>query len=64
MGNCMMKKDLVSERLQADILFLQKENIRTYDYIVGELDYVKAIINEKNYNSNDSSRKHFKISSV
>jgi len=63
MGNC-LKKDLISERLQADILFLQKENIRTYDYIVGELDYVKAMINEKNYNPNDSSRKHFKISSV
>lgn len=60
----MMKKDLNLERLQADIVFLQKENIRTYDYIVGELDYVKALISETTYNQNDSSRKPFKISSV
>ena len=60
----MMKKELNSERLQADIVFLQKENIRTYDYIVGELDCVKALISEKTCNQNDSSRKPFKISSV
>ena len=59
-----MKKDLNLERLQADIVFLQKENIRTYDYIVGELDYVKALISETTYNQNDSPRKPFKISSV
>ena len=64
MGNCLMKKDLISQRLQADILFLQKENIRTYDYIIGELDYVKALVNERTNNDNNSTRKHFEISYV
>ena len=64
MGNCLMKKDLISQRLQADILFLQKENIRTYDYIIGELDYVKVLVNERTNNDNNSTRKHFEISYV
>ena len=47
MGNCLIKKDPVSKRLQTDIYYLQKENIRTYDYILGELESIKALVNAR-----------------
>lgn len=63
MGNCFTKrKNLLNDRLQADICFLQKENLRTYDYILGELAIVKSMINENQ--SDKSVIKHRKVSSV
>ena len=47
MGNCLIKKDPVSQRLQTDIFYLQKENIRTYDYILGELESIKTLVNAR-----------------
>ena len=47
MGNCLIKKDPVPKRLQTDIYYLQKENIRTYDYILGELESIKVLVNAR-----------------
>ena len=62
MGNCFAKKrSLLSERLQADIYYLQRENLRTYDYILGELESMKSMLNK---NNDDLIPKPYKISSV
>ena len=47
MGNCLFKKDHASQRLETDIFYLQKENIKTYDYILGELESIKALVNAR-----------------
>lgn len=56
MGNCLIKKDPVSKRLQTDIYYLQKENIRTYDYILGELESIKALVNARSKNDSPSQK--------
>ena len=62
MGNCFAKKkNLLSERLQADIYYLQRENLRTYDYILGELESIKLMLNR---NNEELIPKPYKISSV
>ena len=62
MGNCFAKKrSLLSERLQADIYYLQRENLRTYDNILGELESMKSMLNK---NNEDLIPKPYKISSV
>ena len=63
MGNCFIKrKNILSERLQADILYLYKENLRTHDYILGELEMVKAMINDNRRET--TVEKYRKISAV
>ena len=56
MGNCLIKKDPVPKRLQTDIYYLQKENIRTYDYIIGELESIKALVNARSKNDSPSQK--------
>ena len=61
MGNCLIKKDPVPKRLQTEIYYLQKENIRTYDYIIGELESIKALVNARS-KINSPSRKYLQTS--
>ena len=46
MGNCLFKKNSKSEELEAQFFFLQKENLRTYDMIIHELQNLKNSIYE------------------
>ena len=46
MGNCLFKKNSKSEELEAQFFFLQKENLRTYDMIINEIQNLKNSIYE------------------
>ena len=45
MGNCLIKrKSNYCEELEAEIYYLQKENLRAYDFLLRELRTVKSSV--------------------
>ena len=52
MGNCITKKkEFHTERLETEIFYLQKENLRSYDLLLRELKLVKLSLQDlKNQN--------------
>ena len=52
MGNCITKKkEFYTERLETEIFYLQKENLRSYDLLLRELKLVKLSLQDlKNQN--------------
>ena len=63
MGNCLIKnKEPYCQRLQAEIYYLEKENIRTYDFILAELESLKVLLSERK--PTNPPAKPIKISSV
>lgn len=47
MGNCITKKKtFYTERLETEIFYLQKENLRSYDLLLRELKSVKLSLRD------------------
>ena len=45
MGNCLIKhKNNYSEQVEAEIFFLQKENLRSFDYLLHEIKTLKSTV--------------------
>ena len=53
MGNCLIKKkkNYYCEQLEAELYFLQKENLRSYDFILREIKTIKNTMKELDSNS-------------
>ena len=47
MGNCVTKKKkFYTERLETEIFYLQKENLRSYDLLLREVNLVKVSLRD------------------